>query len=440
MSGIADLEARLLASLPDVEAFERLDAVGIDERSFTKYGPMFIYIREIVAEHSSIPRLRDLVETFNVPDYVQRKPEEFDFLLDEFLKVTTAVKVQQIMEHNVDLHAEHPQEMLAAMQHDLSDIAISDQRDVSYTDQQAAKRMKEYGEDILPQGWMAGIPTGLSYFDATLRLGYEPGELIGLVARTGIGKSWMIMYQGLVAWMAKKRVLFLSPELPQIEAEARWDTLLCGMSDIKVDALDFYRGFRPTEKQVAMAAGAAERGDWITLCSMDGRPFSLGEIPRLVKRFEPDVVLIDGLNFIQMPSRRGQQAWERIMDISYGLKSIASGQDVVVIVSHQANRAAAHNLNRPPALHEIAGGDGFSHACDRMLVLHPPKQPANRLIVTVQKFRRGPPLQGGLHLQFEPGKGIVNEVFDDPKSTRDVRPHGAAVQSRDGDAGDLSIP
>jgi replicative DNA helicase len=348
--------------------------------------------------------------------------------------------VQQVFDRSVDEHAEHPQEMLQALQRGLAEITVTEQRDVSYTDKQAADRMKEYGENILPQGWMAGIPTGLSYFDATLRLGYEPGELIGLVARTGIGKSWIIMYQGLIAWMAKKRVLFLSPELPKIEAEARWDTLMCGMSDIKVDALDFYRGFRPNKEQVKMAAGAAERSDWITLCSVDGRPFTIGEIPRLVKRFEPDVVLIDGLNFIQTPARRGQQAWERIMDVSYGLKSVAAGQDVVVMVSHQANRAAAHNLNRPPALHEIAGGDGFSHACDRLLVLHPPKQPAHRLVVTIQKFRRGEPLQGGLHLLFDPGKGLINETFDDPSTARDVRPHGADVQGGEGDARPMSIP
>ncbi len=438
MSGIADLEARLLASLPSVDAFERMEIVGIDERSFTTYGPMYSYIKDIIEEHRSLPRLRDLKETFNVPDYVKRQPEEYEWLLDEFLKVTTAQKVQRIFDRNVDAHADDPRALLSALQRDLNDITIAERRDVSVTDAGAAKRMEAYADNILEKGWMAGIPTGLSFFDAECRMGWDEGELIGLVARTSIGKSWIMLFFGLVAWTAGKRVLFLSPELPQKEAEARWDTLLCGMHDITTDSMDYYRGFRPTEAQVNMAKGAAERSDWTTLCSIEGRPFSLNEIPRLVDRYEPDLVLIDGLNFIQGPTK-GSQSWERIMDVSYGLKSVAVGANISIIVSHQANRAAAHNLNRPPALHEIFAGDGFAQACDRLIVLHPPEVPPKRLIVTIQKFRRGEPQQGGLTLLFDPGKGKINEVFDS-KSTRDTRPTGSNVQSRKRDARPVSIP
>jgi hypothetical protein len=438
MPGIADLEARLLASLPNVEAFEHLEVLGIDERAFTMYGPMYSYIKDIVEEHQVLPRLLDLKATFNVPDYVRRQPSEYDWLLADFIKVNTAQKVQRIFDQNVERHADDPQTLVASLRRDLDEIAISEKRDVSVTDASAAKRMAGYAENRLEEGWLAGIPTGLSYFDAALRMGWDAGELIGLVARTTIGKSWIMLYFGLVAWTAGKHVLFLSPELPEKELEARWDTLMCGMNDIATDALDYYRGFLPSKEQVEMAMKASKRQDWTTLCSVEGRPFSINEIPRLVARYEPDLVLIDGLNFVQGPTR-GRQSWERIMDVSYGLKTTAVGANVAIIVSHQANRAAAHNLHRPPALHEIFAGDGFAQACDRLLVLHPPQQPPHRLVVTIQKFRRGEPQQGGLMLQFEPGKGKINEVFD-TKPTRNVRPDGSDVQSGKGDARSVSIP
>ncbi len=438
MPGIADLEARLLASVPNVEAFEHLEVLGIDERSFTMYGPMYSYIKDLVEEHQSLPRLLDLKATFNVPDHVRREPKEYDWLLQEFMKVTTAQKVQRIFDTNVDLHADDPQTLVSSLRRALDDIAISEKRGVSVTDSSASKRMAAYADDRIEEGWLAGIPTGLSFFDAELRMGWEPGELIGVVARTGIGKSWLLIVFGLIAWTAGKRVLFLSPELPEKEAEARWDTLLCGMNDIATDSMDYYRGFLPSKEQVEMAMQASEREDWITLCSVEGRPFSTNEIPRLVDWYEPDLLLIDGLNFVAGPSR-GRQSWERIMEVSYGLKTTAVSGNVAIIVSHQANRAAGHNLHRPPALHEIFAGDGFAQACDRLLVLHPPKSPPNRLVVTIQKFRRGEPKSGGMMLRFEPGKGKINEVFD-TKSTRNVRPDGANVQGGKGDASTVSIP
>src|SRR3990167_10748725 len=135
-----DLEARLLASVPTIGHFQRLEELGITETSFQVYGPMYRYIEQIVREHNHLPRLLDLKATFNVPDHVQRKPEEYEWLLEEFLRLTIVQRIQDLMDQNVELYGEDPRDLVPALIKDLTKLQIPDQRSASITDQSALHR------------------------------------------------------------------------------------------------------------------------------------------------------------------------------------------------------------------------------------------------------------------------------------------------------------
>ncbi len=408
-----DIEARLLASIPDTDAFVALAAKGITQESFTRYGAMYRYIEELVAEHDHLPRLIDLKATFNLPAHVKREPKEFSWLCDEFLRITTVQRIQSILESGVELHGEKPSELIGYLTKQLQGIVSTETRDMSVSDESAGERMEAYAANIPAEGMITGIPTGLSYYDAEERLGWLPGELIGIVGRLYTGKSWLLIWHGLIAWHTGRRVLFLSPELPKEEAEARLDALAFRFYGAEVNTSDLYRGYKPTEEQRTIAEKMAKRHDWVTLSSADGKPFRLLEIPRLIQQYEPDILLIDGLPLIAGESRGGrQQMWEIIKELSYGLKNIAIGSDITILVTHQANRDAG-DTGRPPRLDEISFGDAFAQACDRIQVISRPKRKRDRLKLTIQKYRRGEPKHGGIMLHFEPGAGIVEEALED---------------------------
>ena len=285
---------------------------------------------------------------------------------------------------------------------------------------------------------IVGMPTGISYFDSVHRLGWFRGELVGILGRLYIGKSWMLIYHGALAWLANYRVLLLSPEMPKEEAEARLDCTIFGLHNIHCDISDLYRGYKPTAEQEEVAAKMAKHTNWITISSDDDRPFGLGEIPRLIRQFSPDLLLIDGLPLISAATR-GKQLWEQIKDISYGLKNIAVGMNIAILVTHQANRDAS-NTARPPQLHEIAYGDAFAQACDRMLVLSKPTKPSDRLRVTVQKFRKGKPNPGGSDFEFRPGNGRIREIVDDTATTDGSGDNGSLIPAGGGDIDKMPIP
>jgi len=441
----ADLDLRLLASLPSVDAFELLEQQGIGEQAFGESGrAIYHYIAEVTREHRHLPRLQDLRATFNLPDWVQRKPEEYDWLLSEFQRLRVARRVQEVVDRDVELYGEDPTELVGALIRDLGAISVDGSRTGTLTDATAVARMDGYERAAGSAEMIAGIPTGFGYFDAAQRIGWMRGELVGIIGRTYVGKTWILLYSGLRAWATGHRVLFLSPELPKDEAEARFDALVCGMNGVTVNLDDLYRGYVPTDAQRLLAAKTAERGNWITLTSAEGQSFRVTEIPRLIRQYQPDLVLVDGLPLIG--GGGGRQVWEQIKDVSYGLKNIAQGAEIVIMVAHQANRSA-HNTARPPGLHEISYGDAFAQACDRVLVLSQPRAQPNQLKVTVQKFRKGRPAPGGIDLHFEPGHGKIFELERSERSDVE-RPDGAdrigsareSIQIGIGAADDLPIP
>jgi len=433
-----ELEARLLASVPSIGHFQHLQELGISQDSFHFYGPMYHYIGQIIREHNHLPRLLDLKATFNVPDHVQRKPEEYEWILEEFLKLTIVQRIQDLMDQNVELYGEDPRDLVPALIKDLTKLQIPDQRSASITDQSALHRLEQYRElQRQTGGLLVGIPTGIRYFDTQYQIGWMPGELIGIIGRLYIGKSWLLIYFGALAWIFGKRVLFISPEMPKEEAEARFDTLVCGLHNVPIDITDLYRGFKPSPAQEEVLKKVAAKANWITLSSDEGHPFRLGEIPRLARQYNPDVILIDGLLLVGADTKA--QPWEQIKDLSYGLKNLAVGSNIVIIVAHQANRGA-QNTAKPPGLHEIYMGDAFGQACDRVIVLSKPTKPPDALRLTIQKFRKGQPLHSGTDFEFLPGLGKVRELSEDSRAANRDGDHGGNIQERAGDEDLLPIP
>ncbi len=401
----ASLEARLLASVRTAADFRQIKEAGLDE-AFEHYGPMHEYIQRMVELHGKVPRLLDLKETFNLPKTVTRSGEEFEFLLREATQIFLVRGVQALLDKNVTEHGDDPDDLIDNLVRDLSGLKKMSSTQLSMTDRSMAARMARY-EEKAHEPKAQGIRTGMSFFDEKVKLGWQPGELIGVVGRTYVGKSWMLLFFGLMAWKFDKRVVFVSPEMSIEETEARFDGLLMAQHDIKVEVSQLYRGYVPTDEMKALAAEVAHRKEWITYASADEGRFGLAELGRLIWEHKPDIMIVDGLPLLESGNKR-QQIWESIKELSYGLKNLAVRHNLTILISHQATRRA-HNVARPPGLHEVAYGDAFVQACDRVLALSRPQHEETTLRVTVQKFRRGRPQQGGIDFDFDPEKGKIHE-------------------------------
>lgn len=406
-----ELEARLLAAIATQEQFAALEEAGLGQADFEAYGPMYHYIASVLQQTGRAPRLRDLKETFSLPEGVVRNDTEFSYTLSEYRRVAVARKLQSLVDQAAQEYGEDPDKLVDVLQRGLMGIQSTATRRGSVTDSSMPQRLRRYAEMAQERGrgQIVGIPTGISYFDERFGLGWLPGELEGVVGRTYIGKSWLLLYFGIMAWQAGNTVIFASPEMSVEETEARFDALVMARHDIPVEVNDFYRGYSPDIRMQSLADRIGESRNWITESSSDHGAFTLNELGRLVQRHHPQMLIVDGLLLLEGPRR--QQVWEIVKELSYGLKTLAVVNNIVVLVSHQATRSA-HNTARPPGLHEIAGGDDFARACDRVLALSSPVSQGDEetLRITIQKFRKGQALPGGLDFRFAPGRGQLYEL------------------------------
>lgn len=431
----SDLEARLLASVASVQDFHRLKEIGLDEEAFEHYKPMYDYIDRQLKRNGKVPRLLDLRETFNLPDTVKRTRDEFDYVLHEAEQLIMTQNIQTVLDKSVEEHSEEPNALIDNIVRDLSGMRSVSSTQVSSTDSSMLTRLARYEAQAHVKG-ARGLRTGLKYFDEEWRLGWLPGELVGIVGRTYVGKSWLLLFFGLMAWQFGKRIVFVSPEMSIEETEARFDGLLMGKNDIKVSVSELYRGYVPTDEMKTLAEEVAMRKNWLTYaCADDGR-FGLAQLAQLAWQHKPDMLLIDGLPLLESEGSRRQQVWESIKDLSYGLKNLAVRHNLAVLVSHQATRRA-HNVARPPGLHEIAYGDAFAQACDRVLALSRPQETEDSLRITIQKFRRGRPHLKGIDFMFDPERGEIHEYIP-----TDARGSGRPRDEGDGEGtGDtVSLP
>ncbi|MEK0326013.1 MAG: DnaB-like helicase C-terminal domain-containing protein, partial [Nitrosopumilus sp.] len=210
-------------------------------------------------------------------------------------------------------------------------------------------------------------------------------------------------------------VMLLSPEMSQEEAESRIDTLICGMYGINIDVNDLIRGIRLNDKQRNVLNEMSKRGDWVTICSDGDRPMTLGEIPRYVRQYNPDLVLVDGMTLIGTKSEAG---WSQANDLSQGLKNIAASLSVSILVCQWANQKAGDGTT-PPKLSHVYMGDSLAQASDRIVSLFQPKGEIG-LRVSIQKFRKGRPKVKALKFKFDPSHGLIYELKPEDNLSENV--------------------
>lgn len=430
-----DLEARLLASARTAEQWRRLKAV-ISPDSFQYYRNLYDYIDRVVTKTGRLPRLLDIRELFSLPPTVTREEGEFEVLLQEAEGAMISQALQEMLDRAVDQHGHEPSVLVKILLQELARWESKHGSDSSSTTDSSAEDRLDVYERLFRdrRGGRRGLRTGFYYFDYDTKLGWLPGELIGVVGRTYVGKSWLLLYSALAAWEEGAVVLFISPEMPIEEVEARWDALYFSKQGIPVRLEELYAGTVPTESMRRAAREARLAGGrWITVSSYEGDAFTLVSIASLAKTYKPDLLVVDGLSLIAEAGYR--QVWEAIKSLSYGLKTLAVSLNVPILFSHQANRSAA-NTKRPPALHEIAYGDAVAQACDRVLGIA--RKSDDEILVYVQKFRRGRPCPRPIALRFQPGRGEIYEVREG--GSGGVGDDGDEGDDEGGGGGSLSLP
>ena len=236
------------------------------------------------------------------------------------------------------------------------------------------ERLEDYMIRLEKHG-LLGITTGDEEMDKQLH-GWLPEDFIVIFARTNEGKSWLILYYLLNAWLAGNNIGFYAGEMNALMTGFRFDTLYKHFSNRGLISGDPNLGASEVGmKDNRMYASyvdellAGESPSFRIFTQSDiGGEMTPDKMRVLQNKFRFDIWGLD--QFTQMTDNKRTDI-ERIRygNLSKELYSFSEEFQIPVIGVHQANRKAAErkqkNANASPELEEVFGADAIMQNATR---------------------------------------------------------------------------
>jgi replicative DNA helicase len=237
----------------------------------------------------------------------------------------------------------------------------------------------------------AGVASGFRDVDSLLS-GMQPGNLIVVAARPGVGKSSFVTNLARnVAVDSSKPVAMFSLEMSRWEIGMR---LLCAEARVPWDLI---RNKRVGAEDWSRIAQAADTLHEAPLFIVDSGNVTLVDIRAKARRLAArkaglGLIIVDYLQLMSH-TRRVDNRQQEIAEISRGLKMLAKELSIPVIAVSQLNRDPERRQDKRPQLSDLRESGAIEQDADVVMFIHrddsdPAKKGLADLIVA--KHRNGP--------------------------------------------------
>ena len=181
-------------------------------------------------------------------------------------------------------------------------------------------------------------------------LGLWPEDLVLLVARMGIGKSWTALLLAGAAWEQGKKVLVATTEMAKETMAMRYlsTKFRIPYSDFRKGKLDSF-----TEKRFRDGVASIINSPNLNIVGGDF-DFSMDTFTGIVMDEKPDLVIVDGAYLLKVP---GITRTERAANVFDELKRVAKRSKAAVVATMQFNREVKVNQAKTVQADSIAMTD-----------------------------------------------------------------------------------
>jgi KaiC/GvpD/RAD55 family RecA-like ATPase len=418
----------------DAQAISKFRSRNITKDHFTEYQDAAEFALKYHTEYKVSPPTDIFSSIF--PDFPLEPVDSksTSFVTDKLVETKAKRDAEQVLSKGIDMLASNPLAALDFLVSNLSSVRPVRKISKDYTDRDAVKRFELFLErqKLARENKVIGIKTGIKTIDDRL-IGWQPGNLVGIIGRLGVGKSWLLMHVACSAYKDGRRVVYISPEMSIPEVEMRWDTVMAAQYNLEISNYGLQTGENIDEELYKKwLVDCSQRADWITLDSLDGKAFSVSAIQAVIEEYQPEILAVDGVALLS-GNGRGLQTWEKIMEISYGLKSLASNYGLVIIASQQANRSAAGSEEMLPKVEQISFGDAFGQAADCLIGMG--IAPGDRFVreINILKGRTGQPEGHREWITFDVDKGRIGGIISMTRAQSKKRPAKSKTEVEDMD-------
>jgi replicative DNA helicase len=247
-----------------------------------------------------------------------------------------------------------------------------------------------------------GLATGFTDLD-NLTSGLQPGNLVVVAARPGIGKSSLAMNIARNVAVNGQSVAMFSLEMSRMEIGMR---LLCAEARVPWDRI---RNKRVGPDDWQRVVHAAEVLHDAPMSIVDAGNVNIVDIRAKARRMRSGnqglkLIIVDYLQLMTSPqARRPDNRQQEVAEISRNLKLLAKELDVPVVALSQLNRNPEARADKRPQLSDLRESGAIEQDSDVVMFIHrddadPEKKKQAELIVA--KHRNGP--TDTVRLTFEP--------------------------------------
>ncbi len=259
----------------------------------------------------------------------------------------------------------------------------------THADYDVLEHAKERQEQYLQTSHdpRAFIPTGFPEIDQLIGGWSKSGELGSILARMGMGKTWLLIYSCISAWKAGFKCGYISIEMGKPDIGYRMDTLLSGLSNSALrrgDALDM-NAYNNYISSLEGKSGILVRSK---------KDFKGHITPTKIRNWiesqNLDIVFIDGIGYVE--NERANAGFKNesstTTDVAEDLMSVSTDTHCPIILTHQANRQGAdRSLN--PGLESARGSDGVNINASFVMSIAYPEDSHQVISIEVLKCRYG---------------------------------------------------
>ena len=255
-----------------------------------------------------------------------------------------------------------------------------------------------------------GLQFGWPTLDA-MAGGLRGGDLVSIVGRPGMGKTYMALYNMINAWRDGMTTLFISMEMqatPIVQRVAAIATKT-SISELKEGCVS---SSKYTGMMNVLGSMKGKQGMWIA----DGRlSISVNEITMLCQQLQPDVLYIDGAYLLRRKETYRLPRHERINCNTEDVKQfLAEGLNIPVTQTFQFNRGMVKKKDDEDVdLEDIAGSDAIGQLSSLVMGTFQDDNIETKLQrkIRILKGRSGE--QGEFHINWRfGGFGVQQDVHD----------------------------
>ena len=205
------------------------------------------------------------------------------------------------------------------------------------------------------------IPTGFKLIDDMVE-GFDKGELVFIAGSSGSGKTTLATNIAYNVAKRKKKVLFFSLEMREVEIYERLVKNIADVSNFTTMQQDKF------DKVVRVARAIRERLPLV----INDKNITFESMVAEMKTHKPNLVIIDHLNILTS----GEKFKDNLMRLEYltrRMKETAKELEIPIVCVCQLNRSSADRDTKRPTLSDLRGSGSIEQDANMVIGVYRPE-------------------------------------------------------------------